>query len=108
MRLAGFGAYVPGFRLPVAAIEAALDSFEAPGIQTVAIPNSDEDAIAVVWEVGTRALNAADILTTELGVFLASRTLPKQNESQVPTRYGTQCIRGRRGPRIHGKYSGSD
>lgn len=84
MRIAGIGAYAPRFRLPASAVRDAVDSFQAPGIESVAVPDADEDPVTMAWEGGRRALDAAEVDGTDLGgLFLASTTLPIQDESQA-------------------------
>lgn len=83
--IAGIGAYAPRFRLPADAVRDVLDSFQAPGIDAVAVPDADEDAVTMAWEASTRALDAAGIDGADLtGIYLASTTLPSLDESPVP------------------------
>lgn len=85
MTILGVGAYAPRFRLSADAVRETLDVFRAPGIETVATPDVDEDAVTMAWEASTRALNAAGIHAPALdGLYLASTTLPTADESQVP------------------------
>lgn len=85
MRLAGVGAYAPRYRLSADAVRDALGSFEAPGIESVAVPDADEDAVTMAWEAGRRALDAAALDGADVdAIFLASTTLPTLDESPVP------------------------
>lgn len=85
MNIAGIGAYTPRFRLPADAVRDALDTFHAPGIETVAVPDADEDPLTMAWEASRRALDAADIDGSSLqAIYLASTTLPTQDESPIP------------------------
>lgn len=85
MKLVGIGAYAPRFRVSADAVRDTLDTFRAPGIETVAVPDADEDVVTIAWEAGRRALDAADTDAAQLtGIYLASTTLPTRDESPVP------------------------
>lgn len=85
MRVAGVGAYVPLFYVPTDAVRAALGSFRAPGIESVAVPDADEDPVTMAWAAGRRALDAAGVDGDALaGIALAATTLPTLDESPVP------------------------
>jgi hydroxymethylglutaryl-CoA synthase len=82
MRLAGVGAYAPRFRLPADAVEDALGVFHARGVESVAIPDADEDALTMAAEAGGRALDAAGIDAGDVDALsLASTTLPYEEEA---------------------------
>jgi len=83
--IAGVGAYAPRFRRSADAVRDALDSFHAPGIDSVAVPDADEDPITMAVEAATRALDAAAIDGADLeAICLASTTLSTIDESPVP------------------------
>lgn len=85
MNIAGIGAYAPRFRLPADAVRETLDTFHAPGIESVAVPDADEDPVTMAWEASTRALAAAEVDGSGLdAIYLASTTLPTLDESPVP------------------------
>ncbi|WP_232701412.1 zinc ribbon domain-containing protein [Halobacterium wangiae] len=80
--VAGIGAYAPRFRLSAAAVEDALGRFRARGVDTVAVPDADEDALTMAAEAGVRALAAADYDPEDVdALFLASTTLPYDEEA---------------------------
>jgi len=82
MRVSGVGAYAPRFRLPAESVEAALGQFRARGIDRVAVPDADEDALTMAAEAGERALDAAGLEAVEVDVLhLASTTLPCEEEA---------------------------
>lgn len=85
MKLAGIGTYAPRFRLSSTAVRDALDTFQAPGIDSVAVPDADEDPVTMAWEASTRALDAAAVDGSNIdAIYLASTTLPTLDESPVP------------------------
>ena len=85
MNLAGIGAYAPRFRLRADAVRDALDTVQAPGITSVAVPDADEDPVTMAWEASKRALDAAGVDGDALdAIYLASTTLPTLDESPVP------------------------
>lgn len=85
MKLAGIGAYAPRFRLSADAVRDAIDTFQAPGIDSVAVPDADEDPVTMAWEASTRALDAGAVDGSDLdAIYLASTTLPTLDESPVP------------------------
>ena len=81
MRVAGVGAYVPRFRLRAEAVADALGQFHARGVEQVAVPDADEDALTMAAEASERALDAAGLDTEEVdALHLASTTLPYDEE----------------------------
>lgn len=58
--IAAAGAYVPRFRLPTTALEAAWGQSHARGIESTAVPDGDEDALTMGFEAARRALDVAD------------------------------------------------
>jgi len=82
MRVAGVGAYVPRFRLPADAVADALGQFRARGVETVAVPDADEDALTMAAEAAERALEAAGVDPAAVDALrLASTTLPYDEEA---------------------------
>ncbi|SEV98554.1 zinc ribbon domain-containing protein [Halobacterium jilantaiense] len=82
MRVAGVGAYVPRFRLPTDAIADALGQCHARGVEAVAVPDADEDALTMAAEAGERALDAAGLDPESVdALHLASTTLPYEEEA---------------------------
>lgn len=80
--IAGVGAYVPRFRLSAAEVEDALGRFRARGVDSVAVPDADEDALTMAAEAGERALDAAGYEAGSVdALFLASTTLPYDEEA---------------------------
>jgi len=82
MSVAGIGAYVPRFRLPAEAVTEALGQFHARGVDSVAVPDADEDSLTMAAEAGERALAAAGFDAEDVtGLHLASTTLPYDEEA---------------------------
>jgi hydroxymethylglutaryl-CoA synthase len=82
MRLAGVGAYAPRFRLSADAVKEALGAFHARGVESVAVPDADEDALTMAAEAGERALDAAALDPEDVdALHLASTTLPYEEEA---------------------------
>lgn len=80
--IAGVGAYAPRFRLSGDAVADALGRFRARGVDTVAIPDADEDALTMAAEASERALAAAGYEADDVdALFLASTTLPYDEEA---------------------------
>ncbi|WP_336037005.1 zinc ribbon domain-containing protein [Halobacterium yunchengense] len=78
----GVGAYAPRFRMPADAVRDALGSFDARGVDQVAVPDADEDALTMAAEAAGRALDAAETRPDDLdALFLASTTLPYDEEA---------------------------
>jgi hydroxymethylglutaryl-CoA synthase len=81
----GAGAYAPDVRVSAAAFEDAWGRFDAPGIETKAVPDADEDALTMAVEAARRALVAADAAGTDLdSVSFASTTPPLAEEDLTP------------------------
>ena len=80
--IAGVGAYVPRFRLSAEAVADALGRFRARGVDSVAVPDADEDALTMAAEAGECALAAAEYDSADVDtLFLASTTLPYDEEA---------------------------
>ncbi|MFB6268907.1 MAG: zinc ribbon domain-containing protein [Halobacterium sp.] len=78
----GVGAYAPRFRLPASAVRDALGAFHARGVESVAVPDADEDSVTMAAEAGERALAAAGEQAADVdALFLASTTLPYEEET---------------------------
>ncbi len=77
--------YTPTFRIDAAAFEQAWGSFDAPGIESKAVPDADEDALTMATEAGRCALTAASI-DGEAIVWLgwATTTPPIEAEALTP------------------------
>ncbi len=82
MRVAGVGAYTPRFRLAGDAVADALGQFHARGVETVAVPDADEDALTMAAEAAERALDAAGVDPDAVdALHLASTSLPYDEEA---------------------------
>ncbi|WP_232688267.1 zinc ribbon domain-containing protein [Halobacterium zhouii] len=80
--IAAVGAYIPRFRLSADAVRNALGAFHARGVESVAVPDADEDALTMAAEAGRRALAASDYDAGDVdSLFLASTTLPYDEEA---------------------------
>jgi hydroxymethylglutaryl-CoA synthase len=80
--IVGVGAYAPRFRLATAAVREALGAFHARGVESVAVPDADEDPVTMAVAAGERALAAAGEARSDLdALFVASATLPYEEET---------------------------
>jgi len=78
----GVGGYAPRFRLPAAAVEDALGAFHARGVESVAVPDADEDSLTMAAAAAERALAAAGTTVEAVeALFLAATTLPYEEEA---------------------------
>ncbi|MFB6105102.1 MAG: ACP synthase [Halobacteriaceae archaeon] len=59
-RIAAVGGYLPRFRLGADAIAEAWDRYQASGIDAVAVPDADEDAVTMAHAAARQALAVAD------------------------------------------------
>jgi hydroxymethylglutaryl-CoA synthase len=79
------GAYTPRNRVPAAVFEDAWGRFDAPGVETKAVPDADEDALTMGAEAGLRALAASERSASEIDrVAFASTTPPLAEEDLTP------------------------
>jgi hydroxymethylglutaryl-CoA synthase len=83
------GAYAPGSRVPADAFEDAWGRFDAPGIETKAVPDADEDALTMAVEAGRRALSAADRAGTGVEQLAFATTTPPLAEGDLTARLGS-------------------
>ncbi|MFT4883195.1 MAG: hydroxymethylglutaryl-CoA synthase [Natronomonas sp.] len=79
------GAYAPENRVPAAAFEEAWGSFDAPGVETKAVPDADEDALTMGVQAGRRALSAGDADSEAIDhLAFATTNPPLAEEDQTP------------------------
>lgn len=84
-RISAVGAYAPRLRITDEAFEAAWGSFDAPGIETKAVPDADEDALTMGVEAGHRALDAGGVDSEAIDwLGFATTTPPVDEEDLVP------------------------
>lgn len=82
--IVGVGAYAPRFRLPASAVRDALGTFQARGVESVAVPDADEDPVTMAAEASERALAAAGEASDDVdALFLASTTLPYEERAET-------------------------
>ncbi|MDZ7745686.1 MAG: zinc ribbon domain-containing protein [Halobacteriales archaeon] len=87
--LAAVGAYAPDYRIEAAEFEDAWDSFHAPGVETTAVPDADEDALTMGWEAATRALDVGETDATSVDWFAFATTTPPLEEEDLTARLGS-------------------
>jgi hydroxymethylglutaryl-CoA synthase len=79
--VAAAGAYAPRGRLPTGAIEEAWGTLSASGVESVAVPAADEDALTMAVAAARRALSAAGVDGPDLrSVGFAASTPPNAEE----------------------------
>ncbi len=79
------GAYAPGNRVTAGTFEDAWGRFDAPGVETKAVPDADEDALTMAVEAARRALSAGDAAGDALeSISLATTTPPLAEEDLTP------------------------
>jgi hydroxymethylglutaryl-CoA synthase len=83
------GAYAPGSRVPAEAFEDAWGRFDAPGIETKAVPDADEDALTMAVEAARRALSAADTDGDDVEYLAFATTTPPLSEEDLTARLGS-------------------
>jgi hydroxymethylglutaryl-CoA synthase len=84
-RILGAGVYAPSARLPREAVAEAWGRSLARGVDAVAVPAPDEDALTMGVAAAERALAAAGIDATALGgLALATTTPPLAEEDLLP------------------------
>ncbi|WP_435063751.1 zinc ribbon domain-containing protein [Halobaculum sp. EA56] len=84
-RIRGVGAYVPTARLPASEVADATGRFRARGVDAVAVPAPDEDALTMGVAAAERALAAAGVETGALsGLAFATTTPPLAEEDLTP------------------------
>jgi len=83
------GAYAPRNRVPAEAFEAAWGSFDAPGVETKAVPDADEDALTMGVQAARRALAAGDADGRDLDVLAFASTTPPLAEEDPTARLGS-------------------
>jgi hydroxymethylglutaryl-CoA synthase len=80
------GAYAPDNRVAAEAFEDAWGRFEAPGVETKAVPDADEDALTMGVEAARRALSAGDTPGAALGSLSVATTTPPLAEEDLTPR----------------------
>jgi hydroxymethylglutaryl-CoA synthase len=83
------GAYAPASRVPAAAFEEAWGRFEAPGVESTAVPDADEDALTMAVEAARLALSAGDAAGGDLESVSFATTTPPLAEEDLTPRLGS-------------------
>ena len=83
------GAYAPANRVPAAAFEDAWGRFDAPGVESTAVPDADEDALTMAVEAARRALSAGDAAGGDLESVSFATTTPPLAEADLTPRLGS-------------------
>ena len=83
------GAYAPENRVPASAFEDAWGRFDAPGVETKAVPDADEDALTMGIQAARRALSAADRDGSSIERLVLATTNPPLAEEDLTPRLGS-------------------
>lgn len=83
------GAYAPENRVPSEAFEEAWGSFDAPGVETKAVPDADEDALTMGVQAARGALSAGDRSGADLDSIAFATTTPPLAEEDLTVRLGS-------------------
>ncbi|MFT4904195.1 MAG: hydroxymethylglutaryl-CoA synthase [Natronomonas sp.] len=83
------GAYAPENRAPAEAFEEAWGRFDAPGVETKAVPDADEDALTMGVEAARRALLAGEVDGDTLDRLAFATTTPPLAEEDLTPRLGS-------------------
>lgn len=84
--LAAGGIYVPRQRLPTDEQRAVWDGVRAPGIEAIAVPGADEDAVTMAVAAAEQALDAWDGDRTEITRASLTTTTPPAAEGALAVR----------------------
>jgi hydroxymethylglutaryl-CoA synthase len=87
--IAGVGAYAPENRVSAEAFSDAWGRFDAPGVETKAVPDADEDALTMAVEAGRRALSAGDGAGVDVDRVHFATTTPPLAEEDLTARIGS-------------------
>lgn len=83
------GAYSPENRVTAEAFEDAWGRFDAPGVETKAVPDADEDALTMGVEAGYRAISVAGRAASEIQRISFATTTPPLAEEDLTARIGS-------------------
>lgn len=83
------GAYAPENRVSAEAFSDAWGRFDAPGVETKAVPDADEDALTMAVEAGRRALSAIERSATDVDRLSFATTTPPLAEEDLTARIGS-------------------
>ena len=86
LAIAGLGGYVPRYRLEREELERAWDGVRAGGIERIAVPDGDEDALTMAYEAATAALSAAGTPPEVIERVLVATTTPPLEEEGMGAR----------------------
>ena len=83
------GAYAPEGRITAEAFADAWGRFDAPGIETKAVLDADEDVLTMAVEAARRALDASDRSGTTVDTLRFATTSPPLEEEELTARLGS-------------------
>lgn len=83
------GGYAPHRRLPSDAFADVWGRHHTSGIESVAVPDADEDALTMAWEAATRALEAAGRDAAMVAHLGFATTTPPLEEEDLSVRLGS-------------------
>ncbi|WP_368410958.1 zinc ribbon domain-containing protein [Halomarina pelagica] len=90
------GAYAPEFRLPAGEISEAWGRMDAAGIESVAVPDADEDALTMAAAAARRALDAAGVGGDAVEHLALATTTPPLAEEELTPRLASMLGVGER------------
>ncbi|MFW5903147.1 MAG: hypothetical protein ACOCS7_00255 [Halolamina sp.] len=77
------GVHVPRYRIQAETIRDARGSFEPAGVETVAVPGADEDALTMGVEAAERALDGAGVDRSSIETLTIGTTTPPLDEGDL-------------------------
>ncbi len=83
------GAYAPSNRISADAFADAWGRFDAPGIETKAVPDADEDALTMGVEAARRALSVIGVDGADVDSLSFGTTSPPLAEEELTARLGS-------------------
>lgn len=83
------GAYAPDSRIAAEAFTEAWGRFDAPGVETKAVLDADEDALTMAVEAARRALDAGGVSGSDVDGLRFATTSPPLEEETLTVRLGS-------------------
>lgn len=78
------GVHVPRYRIRAETVREARGSFEPSGVNSVAVPGADEDALTMGVEAAERALDGAGLDRSAITTLAIGTTTPPLDEGDLP------------------------
>ena len=84
--VAGWGAFIPRYRIKAAEFRSALGAFAAPGVAEKAVADVDDDSVTMATSAAIAALRHSGAVPASIRLIsLASSSLPYEQKHQVGT-----------------------